>query len=151
MKKLLIFVASFVILAVPRISQSCSCAEDPVDLMTSYNQASVVFFGRCVAGRILAKSAHEERGSGEVKNFTFRVEQSFKGPLRDVTIIETGMGDGDCGYPFMIGERYLIFAYGTKTPYVTSICARISGVFLPEGRLSDDLKLLKQLNLEGKK
>lgn len=40
----------------------------------------------------------------------FRVWESWKGVERGFVTAETGLGGGDCGYPFEIAERYLVFA-----------------------------------------
>ncbi len=43
--------------------------------------------------------------------FTKTIEKIFKGRKSLDTIkVWTGFGDGDCGYEFMIGKKYLIFA-----------------------------------------
>jgi hypothetical protein len=50
--------------------------------------------------------------------FTVIIHQNFKEKTALDTIkIRTGFGEGDCGYPFQIGEKYLIF--GTNEFNVT--------------------------------
>ena len=50
-----------------------------------------------------------------VRKAVVRLELSWKGPVSDSLVIWTGMGSGDCGYPFEIGERYLVFAIATDS------------------------------------
>jgi hypothetical protein len=43
--------------------------------------------------------------------YTFVVETSYKGAsINDTIKIWTGFGHGDCGFPFIIGKKYLIYA-----------------------------------------
>lgn len=43
--------------------------------------------------------------------YTIVVESSFKGAKDDDTLkIRTGYGGGDCGFPFDLGKKYLIYA-----------------------------------------
>lgn len=42
--------------------------------------------------------------------FKVVVQKSFKGSnIFDTVKIRTGFGEGDCGYPFQLGKKYLIF------------------------------------------
>ncbi|SRR6266571_5472088 len=50
-----------------------------------------------------------------VRKAVVRLEFSWKGPASDSLVIWTGMGSRDCGYPFEIGERYLVFAIATDS------------------------------------
>jgi hypothetical protein len=43
--------------------------------------------------------------------FGFMVSRVFKGVRRvDTVFVITGMGHGDCGFPFVTGSRYLVYA-----------------------------------------
>ena len=45
------------------------------------------------------------------------IEQVFKGKKSsDTIIVYTGVGHGDCGYNFVIGDKYII--YGQKETYI---------------------------------
>lgn len=53
----------------------------------------------------------EELYSIRMQEFTIIVDTSFKGSHPNDTLkIWTGIGDGDCGFPFMIQKKYLIYA-----------------------------------------
>ena len=67
-----------------------------------------------------------------------RVERIWKGILSNEVIVVTGRGGGDCGYPFEVGARYLVFAYGDDTKLETNICQRTKGL----ADAAEDLKLL---------
>ena len=56
---------------------------------------------------------------------TFKVDAFWKGPLPSEVIVTTGSGRGDCGYEFAVGDRYLVYAYGSDlTNLNTNICQR---------------------------
>ena len=72
---------------------------------------------------------------------TFKVENSWKGTLPTEVILFTGRGGGDCGYRFLVGQDYLVYAYGKDLDHLsTNICQR-TAPFSPN---SDDLKILGQ-------
>jgi len=55
---------------------------------------------------------------------TFLVGSTWKGQVAQSVTIQTGGGAGDCGYRFEVGERYLVYAYGSAESLSTSICQR---------------------------
>lgn len=73
--------------------------------------------------------------------FRFVVVESFKGPQKvgDEIIVQTGMGGGDCGYGFSVGERYLVDASLSDGTLVTGIC----GSTMPERRATVELRELR--------
>jgi hypothetical protein len=69
----------------------------------------------------------------------FKVENSWKHVRTDQLVIRTGRGGGDCGYRFEVGERYLVYAYGSDVPaFETNICQRTKRLIDAQ----EDLKLL---------
>ena len=62
------------------------------------------------------------------KNFLLvkmRIESSWKGAKSNEIVIVTGKGNGDCGYSFTVGQRYLVYAYQTSNSQLsTNICQR---------------------------
>ncbi len=75
--------------------------------------------------------------------FRFVVVESFKGPQKagDEITVQTGMGGGDCGYGFAVGERYLVDA----SSYENSLFAGICGSTMPERRATAELRELRAL------
>ena len=54
-----------------------------------------------------------------------RVIRSWKGSFGGRVEIYTSYGGGDCGYPFVVGNEYLVYAYRAPSGrLVTSICGR---------------------------
>lgn len=56
------------------------------------------------------------------------VLKKFKGNLQQDTLtIITGVGGGDCGFEFTVGQKYIIYAQKIKSPwdtYHTNTCSR---------------------------
>jgi hypothetical protein len=62
----------------------------------------------------------------------FKVINSWKGVEKTLAEVNTGRGGGDCGYQFIVGEEYLVYAnpaYGIPDNYwVTGICTRTTAL-----------------------
>src|SRR5262245_22945710 len=61
--------------------------------------------------------------------FHFSIDQAFRGVSGSQVAVLTGMGGGDCGYGFKIGEQYLVYASRDRDPQMkgmlaTSVCTR---------------------------
>ena len=70
---------------------------------------------------------------------TLVVDARWKGPAADTLEVYTGLGSGDCGYPFAVGQAYLLYADSMPGNYLaTSICDRTR----PLARATDDLSVL---------
>ena len=66
------------------------------------------------------------------------VTRSWKGISTSTTEVTTGYGNGDCGYPFKVGETYVVYAYGTPNDLNAFICTRTVEV----SRAVEDLRYL---------
>jgi len=94
----------------------------------------------------------------KVAKYELLVEGFYKGKItNDTVIVYTGIGGGDCGYRFEIGEKYII--YGEKETYIgqddnmfgfpkgkniywTYICLRTTKYF--EDEINEIEKILKK-------
>jgi hypothetical protein len=99
-------VSSFALL-IPSVACCCECGPPPA-VRESLHDASAVFFGRCISGR-LRPAAHKVE-------FTFEVQRVWKG----VTDQNRVTADGDafpssCYYNFEIGGTYIVY------------CSRVGG------------------------
>jgi len=57
------------------------------------------------------------------KRVTFSVLETFKGaPTKEVQLA-TGIGGGDCGYSFDLGQEYVVYAYGEPSKLTANICS----------------------------
>ena len=152
MKNLLIFfglaLASLVFFA--EDARACSCAGN-VPPCQAYWQASTVFVGTATGmtepPRLTVEEARRREDAGEYvwsqRVFKFAVERPLRGVEGVQVEVGTGMGGGDCGYGFRVGERYLVYAYrDEKTGKLsTSICTRTR----PLTRAGEDLQYINGL------
>lgn len=91
------------------------------------------------------------------KSVLFEVTKTWKGVEQTQIIITTGLDDGDCGYDFIKGNEYLVYAkessmYGAKS-LVSILCDRTDVLSSSQ----KDLEILGQgqppieeVNLSGK-
>jgi len=76
---------------------------------------------------------------GQLVHFT--IERAERGVQGIETDVWTGMGVGDCGYPFKPGQRYVVYAGRKDGGLGTGICSRTR----PIGEASDDLAYFSSL------
>src|SRR6266849_1378661 len=60
-------------------------------------------------------------------------------------VVNTGSGGGDCGYPFVVGSSYLVYASSYKGRLSTGICSGTK----PENRVGGLLKQLRAIRDTG--
>ena len=98
----------------------CSCMR-PEEPGAAREGATAVFLGTVVRDSVVMVQA-----SGDAypmhRVVTLAVDARWKGTAADTVHLATGMGGGDCGYGFMRGGRYLVFAYGEPARLSTGIC-----------------------------
>lgn len=101
---------------------ACSCPKTlpPIEAL---EKADAVFVGRVVKGEV-RRHPHPKIKYWEDRSFTFEVKQFWKGELQRTATVETGLNDGICGYHFIIGREYLVYARRSEEGLYTSICTR---------------------------
>lgn len=125
-----------------RVSYACSCVSvGSVD--KELKQAKAVFSGKVI------ESKHNKRGG--YYSVLFEVSKSWKGVKTNQIIIKTGQGGGDCGFSFVKGQNYLVYAhesemYGKKS-LTAIICSRTNEL----SSAQEDLKLLGDGKVPTKK
>ena len=112
------------------IATACKCAPPP-SVALSYDGATAIFIGK-------VQSIKEVKFQRVV---TLRVIEAFKGAKAKTVTIHTGSGGGDCGFPFVLFQSYLVYANGTANDLGTNICSRTKGV----GKASLELSELRKL------
>jgi hypothetical protein len=70
--------------------------------------------------------------------YTFRVMKVWKGGIDSSIEVVTGVAQGDCGFPFKIGELYFVCAAEEDGKLYTSLCGRTAEI---EHASEDILKL----------
>ena len=151
MRHLVFFLGLVVLLAAAyQTANACTCAGSgsPCD---NYGSASAVFVGTVVSVRqkerpkdVATARRDEDAGLSDWGStfYKFSVEQPYLGVAGTEVEILTGSGGGDCGYRFTIGQRYLVYAYRSKTNLNTSICTRTK----PFSQADEDLAFLGTLS-----
>ena len=68
---------------------------------------------------------------------TFDVSQAWKGDIPSSIVVLTPRGGGDCGFPFRVGESYMVYLrpYRPEWPD-TDLCTRTRAVAKAEGDLT---------------
>jgi hypothetical protein len=54
---------------------------------------------------------------------TLSVSEQFRGAAGDTFVIRSGLGGGDCGYPFEVGHEYLVFANQNQGELIVTSCS----------------------------
>jgi 5-hydroxyisourate hydrolase-like protein (transthyretin family) len=136
-----------VLMTLPAVASACSCAVGAPPCQAAW-KAKAVFAGTVVdlTRDVMKPDSH---GTVQVNGYlgthaVFEVTEAFLGmegrPKR--IEIRTGMGGGDCGYPFERGQRYVVYAEREADgALVASLCSRTA----PVDRASADLAYLRGL------
>lgn len=110
---------------------ACSCVPSSgsldTDVKKAYRDSSAVFSGEVT--EIVRRD--------DYVRVKVRVEKSWKGRAARTVTIRTGFNDGDCGYQFAKGKKYLIYTFNSLQ---TNLCTRTA-----ELGSSEDIKLLDKL------
>jgi hypothetical protein len=120
----------------PATAHACSCSHG--ELEHNLRDSDLVFHGRVLkVGNALGTGLFDSRRS------RFQVLAVYKGAAGGKVSVDTPLGGGSCGFPFVAGQEYLVFAHdeGGWLPgphYVTTICTRTAP--LPEA--AEDLRAL---------
>ena len=101
-------------------AQACTCAPNGSP-QESLAKASAVFAGRVVDSGFLGKVASAIFPDVKLK---FEVSEFWKGPVSSMVVLSTPADSASCGYKFVRGEEYLVYAFGTGNNLNTSICTR---------------------------
>jgi hypothetical protein len=90
---------------------ACSCVAIPAPA-EAVAQAGIVFEGTPVRVRdtLTPRVGYDGKPfTSRQLRFTVLVSRPWKGVMGDTVDVITGTGGGNCGYPFEIGQRYLVF------------------------------------------
>jgi hypothetical protein len=124
---------------------ACSCAPPP-DIPDEFRQSAAVLEGlvtdidtpQIALGWLMSKhiasdwlgtsrpSAHDQAAAQ--RRITLKVLRVWKGDVGRQAVISTGYGGGDCGFPFVQGERYLVYADRFEGFLSTGICGRTAAI-----------------------
>ncbi|HEY2392243.1 MAG TPA: hypothetical protein VGK22_13805, partial [Candidatus Angelobacter sp.] len=102
-------------------ARACKCAPPPPQVsgyraMAEWrvNHTTVIFEGKVESIKVsdwpIKPIAGETISLVPRLTATFSAVHIYRGEIPGDAIIETGLGGGDCGYNFVAGESYLVFA-----------------------------------------
>lgn len=152
--KVLPFVIIFFLVGASSAS-GCLCAGTR-SVEEELREASAIFSGKFVAAeyrkgivnefRRLEEEIFGKKVNYETLVLKFQVERWWKGkPVGEVILVTNQTRDPDgtehilgCEYPFKVGERYLVYAYGSENELGTSTCSRTRKL----NKAKEDLKVL---------
>src|SRR5260370_347920 len=123
----------------------CSCMSGGTPCH-AFGGASAVFVGTAITVKTAERNPATKPSEVDwtPRTFKFSVEQAYLGVEGAEVEVATGMGGGDCGYGFKLGERYLVYAYrsGDNNRLATGICTRTK----PYAMANEDLEFLGTLS-----
>jgi hypothetical protein len=107
---------------------ACSCAE-PLLPREAAEKAAAVFIGIVTSHELVTR---QDSPLGEPRRrYQLTATEVFKGEVGATVDVYTGLGGGDCGYTFEVGQKYLVYTYGTPPKLNTNICSRTKIITLP--------------------
>lgn len=105
--------AAYLLLCLPGLwllAQACDC--DPLSPQAAQDSADIIFVGTCV-------HANTNWIAGGMK-YSFEVHRGWKKPTDGFFVVSTPFVK-DCGVPFEVGQRYLVYVRKKFTPK-TDLC-----------------------------
>lgn len=125
----LLFATSVVSLAAPTAVRPCLCgiASNSCGVSTAFDPGGVIFLGQVVSKVEVQEPATFGNRMPMVRGYAvhFMVKENFHGPTGtgQEIVVNTGRGGGDCGYPFVVGTIYLVYASTSDSQLATGICS----------------------------
>ena len=101
----------------PSRADACSCVGG-IPMCESYWRTDAVFAGEAI------DIATSESGGLLRRRVRFRVDDVYRGAAAREIDVFTGTGGGDCGFHFIVGRKYLVFANSFGGRLSTGICSR---------------------------
>lgn len=129
--------------------RACSCLRE-ASVCDAFGGSSAVFAGRVVGSAETRTETDRESGKKitfAVGTIYFAVEEAFSGVKGKRRVaVHSGTGGGDCGYWFLTGKRYLVYAGAAEDGKLyTNICTRTR----PAEDAAEDFAFLRDLPREG--
>ena len=99
----------FLVAASLRPADACSCAGPGPACQATWDSAAV-FVGTVVEAQPLDQVMRDPANPFSNRLVRLRVVETFRGPTTSIVDVYTGLGGGDCGYSFVAGHTYLVYA-----------------------------------------
>jgi hypothetical protein len=136
----------FVLLAAAARVEACTCG-GPGSPCQAFGGSAAVFVGTVtdIKTRLRQSPGRGDEMEWAPRTVTFSVSEAFSGVEGAEVEVSTGMGGGDCGYSFVKGVSYVVYAYrmrgGGGQRLGTGICTRTR----PAVGSTEDLEYLRGL------
>lgn len=141
------FLSTLLLFLHPSTGYACSCVQPP-PVQNALDDASAVFSGKVVdieeqtpvsrfISDILTTFSDDEPDFPQ-KTVVLEVTSTWKGVSTSQITVKTGLGGGDCGFEFAVGQTYLVYAHGDDLH--TSVCTRTTEL----SAANEDLSVLGQ-------
>jgi hypothetical protein len=136
----------------PTGAYACTCASGFFGFRQgcdrSWSSGQVIFVGKVTAKLDLAPPSDQgfrDLSAGYAVHFS--VTDNFRegNEPGSEMVVYTGSGGGDCGYPFVVGASYLVYASGRSDHLYTSICTKTR----PEGMAGGIVRELRAIRDKG--
>lgn len=118
MRLLLPLLPVLLVVSAPSPVTACSCEPPgtPIEELASHDAV--------IAGRVIEIVEPSDFTLQEDLLVTVDVSSVWKGDPRQVIAVSTGSHDGLCGFPFSLGEQYLVYGFSWEEGLHTGICGR---------------------------
>ena len=117
----LLAILTILLAAAPRAALACSCAQ-----ATKAQQAAnvaVVFTGTVTnVSRVFSIGNLCSMSSADPVSVGFQVDSVYKGDLPTTVAVRTAVSGASCGYEFVAGKRYTVFATFGDSSLETGLC-----------------------------
>jgi hypothetical protein len=117
----LVLLSLLALAARPEPAAACSCAMPPAPI-EALERASAVFRGRVTA--IEPPALGPSVRLGMTRSARFAVDTAWRGPVTPEMTVATMLDTAACGYPFAVGQDYLVYADAAADALIVTICSR---------------------------
>jgi hypothetical protein len=130
--------------ASPELARACACSDATAGQCPGLQQTDVVFTGTVIDAQLVPTTAPDEdtpvaaAGTADANaqnpppsvvsaaaptwRFRFHIDERFSGPDEAEIDVFSGGDDGDCGYKFQKGEKYVVYTQQEAQGLFATIC-----------------------------
>jgi hypothetical protein len=106
-------------------AKACDCVSARPNAFAELQDSDAVFVGYVQGVKEVEVPYKKEPGTFTIElEVKLRVEKQLKGQLPGTVFVRTSAGCCACGYQFEVGEKYLVYANGTRRKLGTNSCTR---------------------------
>ncbi len=118
---------------------ACSCEFDYTPA-AQFEYHDAVFRGEVISKSGRHAQCDPSRAFFRESVVEFKVDTVWKGEINETTYVTTNYHEETCGYPFKIGEKYIVYAYERDGELSVSLCSRTG----PAPDAQEDLEFLDE-------